>query len=332
MKIQSDNSSQFLKEFEEMVEILRAENYKIQPYSHEENGMVERANKEIRRHMRALTHENRTREEWDTEYLKVQAILNEKVSESTGLKPNEVVFVGKVDLHAGRLYPRPTVQQRRRMSEFMQDQINMQEYLIEEMERVQDETDTKHLESAEMSDTPVLQVGQYIVARYEGGPKTKQMTRWHGPYRIITVTKRLQGRVYSLYNAQTEKEKDDHEAYTKQYVCSDDFGDYDALRVSVLDDDMYIVEKVIEHRYALTGKLELLVQWYGSKEAEWTEFTKAMNNNIVILKYFRSHDLEQMIPIQSKRKLDEEDIRKKKRVRFGTYKEQIGTPTATTEI
>ena len=71
MKIQSDNSSQFLKEFEEMVEILRAENYKIQPYSHEENGMVERANKEIRRHMRALTHENRTREEWDTEYLKV---------------------------------------------------------------------------------------------------------------------------------------------------------------------------------------------------------------------------------------------------------------------
>jgi hypothetical protein len=36
-----------MKEFQEMVEILRSEDYKIQPYSHEENGMVERVNKEI---------------------------------------------------------------------------------------------------------------------------------------------------------------------------------------------------------------------------------------------------------------------------------------------
>jgi IS30 family transposase len=107
-RIQSDNSSQFMKEFEEMVTLLRTEDYKIQPYSHEENSLVERANKEIRRHLRVLTHEHRTREEWDVEYLKVQAILNEKVSESTGLKPNEIVFAGKVNLHAGRLFPRPS--------------------------------------------------------------------------------------------------------------------------------------------------------------------------------------------------------------------------------
>ena len=113
-KIQSDNSSQFIKEFEEMVSILRTENYKIQPYSHEENGMVERANKEIRRHLRTLTYENKTRSEWDIEYMKVQAILNERVSEATGLKPNDIVFVGKVDLHAGRLYPRPTTKGRQR--------------------------------------------------------------------------------------------------------------------------------------------------------------------------------------------------------------------------
>ena len=69
-KIQSDNSSQFKKEFEEMVSILLTENYKIQPYSHEENGTVERANKEIRRHLRALTYENKTRSEWDIEYMK----------------------------------------------------------------------------------------------------------------------------------------------------------------------------------------------------------------------------------------------------------------------
>ena len=44
----------------------------------------------------------------------IQAILNEQVSEATGLKPNDIVVVGKVDLHAGRLYPQPTTKGRQR--------------------------------------------------------------------------------------------------------------------------------------------------------------------------------------------------------------------------
>ena len=51
----------------------------------------------------------------------IQAILNERVSEATGLKPNDIVVVGKVDLHAGRLYPRPTAKERQQMSEFMKN-------------------------------------------------------------------------------------------------------------------------------------------------------------------------------------------------------------------
>jgi IS30 family transposase len=165
MHITSDNSTEFKKEFEEMVEILKAENYKIQAYSHEENSMVERANKEVRRHLRVLTYENRTRKTWDIEYLKVQAILNEKVSEATGLKPNEIVFAGKVNLHEGRIYPRPTEQQRQRMSDFMKEQIELQEHLIESMEEKQEQTDELHMKTA--SETIQLLVGTYIVCRHE---------------------------------------------------------------------------------------------------------------------------------------------------------------------
>ena len=86
--------------------------------------MVERANKEIRRHLRALTYENKTRSEWDKEYIKVQAILNGRTSEATGLGPNEIVFVGKVNLYEGRLYPRPTKAERQKMSDFMKKQSN----------------------------------------------------------------------------------------------------------------------------------------------------------------------------------------------------------------
>ena len=84
-----------------MLEILKTENYKVQAYSHQENGIAERVNREIRRHLKIAMHENKDRQNWDEYCLKVQAILNEKRSETTGLRPNEIVF-------AGRLYPRPT--------------------------------------------------------------------------------------------------------------------------------------------------------------------------------------------------------------------------------
>jgi Uri superfamily endonuclease len=127
------------------------------------------------------------------------------------------------------------------------------------MEKIQDETDRRHLESDTKLDTPVLQVDTYIVARYEDGPKSKQQSRWHGPYRIVRVNKRPQGTVYTVYNAKKESEKDYHEAYIKPYPTIEGFGDADALRLSVLDDDMYIVDKIIEHRYNSNKQLELHV-------------------------------------------------------------------------
>ena len=54
-EICSDNSTQFEMVFKEMLEILSIKDYKIQPYSHQENSIVERANKEVLRHLRNLS-------------------------------------------------------------------------------------------------------------------------------------------------------------------------------------------------------------------------------------------------------------------------------------
>jgi hypothetical protein len=64
-KITADNSTEFEKEFREAIEILQTENYKTHPYSHQENGIVERANKEVIRHMRNITYELRKQATWD---------------------------------------------------------------------------------------------------------------------------------------------------------------------------------------------------------------------------------------------------------------------------
>jgi hypothetical protein len=50
------------------------------------------------------------------------------------------------------------------------------------------------------NETIQLLDGTYVVARHEGGQKSKQQTRWHGPYRITQMNNRPQGTVSAYQN------------------------------------------------------------------------------------------------------------------------------------
>jgi hypothetical protein len=167
-KITTDNSSQFQKEFEEMLTILESENYKIHAYSHQENSIVERANKEVIRHLRNLVYECRELDDWDEQLLKVQAILNERRSEATGLKPNEILFVGQVNLFEGRIFPHPTPKQRQKMSSYMKEQLDLQERLMAFAEKSQEQVNEAHL--ANDNDTEIeYHISDYVVVKHESG-------------------------------------------------------------------------------------------------------------------------------------------------------------------
>ena len=84
VKITSDNATQFEAEFREMLDIFQVEDCKIHPYSHQDNGIVERANKEVIKHAHKIAYEVRNTENWDEDILKVQSIMNSKRSEATG--------------------------------------------------------------------------------------------------------------------------------------------------------------------------------------------------------------------------------------------------------
>jgi transposase InsO family protein len=54
-EIVSDNGSQYVAELiKELIKFLNIGHLPIQPYSHEENGIVERANKEVMKHIRNI--------------------------------------------------------------------------------------------------------------------------------------------------------------------------------------------------------------------------------------------------------------------------------------
>ena len=75
--IRSDNGTQFVNELhEEMYRLTGIEHIRTIPHSHEENGIVERVNREILRHVRSILFDRNIHNSWNMAIPIVQRILN----------------------------------------------------------------------------------------------------------------------------------------------------------------------------------------------------------------------------------------------------------------
>jgi transposase InsO family protein len=76
-EIRSDNGTQFCNEtVAELLTYAGVEHITTTPYSHEENGLVERANKEVLRHLRGIMFDENIHSDWGQALPIVQRILN----------------------------------------------------------------------------------------------------------------------------------------------------------------------------------------------------------------------------------------------------------------
>ena len=84
-QIKSDNGPSYAANIiAELVDLLGTEHVFTVPYSHEENAIVERANKKVMRHLRALVFDTKTIKSWSQNLPIVQRIMNTQVHESIG--------------------------------------------------------------------------------------------------------------------------------------------------------------------------------------------------------------------------------------------------------
>jgi hypothetical protein len=244
--------------------------------------------------------------------------MNEKVSEATGLTPNQIVFAGQVNLHEGRLYPQPTSKQRQSMSKYMLKQIEIQDKLMAMADKQQDIINAAHI--ANQADLELLHhTGEYIVVRHENGqPPTKLSVRWHGPYRIIEVTSRPQGTVYTCYCPKTGKVYDFHASIVQSHPARTDL---EATTSAILDDlDTFIIERIVGHEIVgETSKrtLNLNIKWHGYKDTEWSSLNISLKKNGAVQEYLKANSLEQF-GLKTVPNANGKDEPPKKRVRFSS--------------
>ena len=300
--ILTDNASQFMAQYEATLKVLGIKNEKIHPYSHEENAIVERANREIIRHLRNILHESKIHDEWEDHLPDVMRIKNATRVSSTGVAPAELVFGSAYRLEAGILYPHKIHDAiPMPMHEYLLKQYKIQQAVLEAAYKHQDDTDAKHMARTPAEPETEFDIDAYVLVQYENderAPPSKIHPKLKGPYQIIDITRRNpKGTIYTCRNLATQKLEDFHVKLLVPYYY--DSHRTDPAEAAMADSQMFEIETVLDHVFdskkQLKSMMRFKIKWVGYETPTWEPY-KTMSHVQKVHEYLRAKGFSKFIP------------------------------------
>ena len=270
-EVLSDQGSQFLSDIvQQLFELTSIRSIITTPNSKQENAIVERANREVMRHLRGIVYDERVLREWSLHLPFVQRIMNSMVHASTGLKPCQIVFgkdfsqelITAADGEESKISTiRVLKQVREGIDEGIEEEIEAvreeedEETWLKDMKQRQQkiiEVAREHLISRDMKhmmkapkEIDRIDIGELVLAEqgssFRRGPNDKLLPFLAGPYEVVEV----RGSEYILRNCITRRTKTIHLSNLTRYVLNQyhrtpaeaamrDFG------------DVFMVERIVE--------------------------------------------------------------------------------------
>ena len=166
----------------------------VMPYSHEKNSIVERANKEVNRHLRAIVFDRKIKENWSLTLPLVQRVMNTTVHSTIGVAPAQIIFGNAIDLDRHVLHePQATERENQTYSEYVIKLLNMQAEVIAKAQQTQEIVTQLHVANKlrTLRNTPEYNQNEYVLWEYpESGlardSRPDRLTpHYRGPYRVI---------------------------------------------------------------------------------------------------------------------------------------------------
>ncbi len=295
----SDNGTQFANGLiEQFLDVLETSNAKIQAYSKEENGLVERANKEVNRHLRTIVYNRKLKSKWATYLPLVQRIMNASVHSTIGVSPAQIVFGNAVRLDRN-LLPLATADHSTNAHEYLADLLNAQAEILQIAIRNQLETDRFHISERGGKEITEFPINSYVLVNYEGEnnkPPSKLHTFLRGPLRIVNRN----GPIYTLENLVKNKWEDFHVKLLHPFKF--DATSVDPQEVAQHDEDHFGIAEVRNHRFLSHQQnrrdLEFLVLFEGDKEPVWQPWSIDIGSNEKIHAYLDQNSMRRFIPVK----------------------------------
>jgi transposase InsO family protein len=298
--IKTDNGSQFVNEMvTDLITLLGTKHARTIAYSKEENGIVERANKEVMRHLRAFTFELNDHRDWSRYLPLVQRIMNASVHSSVGTSPANLMFGQSITLDEGILTPFETIDETITISDWTADMLAIQQKLLTIAAAQLYDHHSDHT-ADQPSRVTEFATDSYVLVSYPStginvrGTPTKLHTIKKGPFRVISHA----GDSYNLLNlALNTEEPAVHVSRLSPFHY--DTKRTDPTSIANRDYQLFEVESILHHQGDVKRKstLQFLVHWsgYSHNEDSWEPWSE-LRNNSVLHHYLRTKNLHSLIP------------------------------------
>jgi len=294
-QILSDQGPQFANNIiQEFTRLLGTEHVFTLAYSKQENSIVERVNKEVMRHLRAMVLHTNIHTQWSIHLPLIQRILNAEVRESLGVSPAQIVFGNAIVLDRGIILPHATPADKDiRLSEWTAHMLQAQAQLIQIARETQLIKDTDHMQLDDTRAVTQFDVNSYVLVQYENRPPSKLHTPLKGPLRVVNHI----GSRYTLQNLVTNKLEDYHVTQLRPF-------NYDPTTTNprmVANKDYQVedVDRILSHQGnpRRRNTLKFLVHWSGRPDSEdsYVDWS-TLRNTEALHTYLRAHGLRHMIP------------------------------------
>ena len=280
-EIQSDMGTQFINDIiDGLLKLLGVQKLDILAGIHELNGIVERRNKEINRHLRNILFERNIKPMWSDACPLVQRIINSQRMQPIGTSPAQIIFGNNATADTGVLLVAPTGQGPKRLSEWTAKMLKVQTDIIATAQRIQGKEFEEYFERFQGSVPTTFSVNSYVLAGYDDrSPPSKLHPKWRGPYRVVNQDKDEPNR-YTVQDLVTLKLYDFDVKNLKTFHESDAV---DPRTVAMAGSShLHDLEEIITHEGEITKPNQLKFQVrYADGDISWDSYGKLKGNQIL---------------------------------------------------
>ena len=301
-------------------------------HSHEQNAKVERANKEVKRHLIAYCQDNNIRTNWSRALPAVQYIINTTPNSSTGYTPFDILFGPAVNpnrlrLSSNKAKDTSNPNTKNKVS-WWDEQSELHEAILQKALELQADLDAQHLE--ERSDIQsAFEVGDYVLVSYpdtmytgKGKPPTKLMPIRKGPMKVVEISKDA----YTVLDIVSRRTNVVH--ISRLYPFFYDDTRIDPENIALRDSEEYVVESILDD--TIDQKIpkkqwQFRVRWKGYDEEEdtWNSWDSLKHVEAMHV-YLRKAGLQQYNPLSHQIPSD-----KKRKIRSEIHTENNESSTET---
>jgi hypothetical protein len=310
LELQSDQGSEYCNSvIEAFTHAMGVDHITTQARSKEANGLVERGNKEVLRHLRAIIYDRNVIADWSDNLPLVQRIMNSSVHDTIGVSPAQILFGNALELNRGVLHGHAdapsTDPDSPLLRQWMDKMLTNQAHVIRAAQQTQLRKEEVHLRSVDPAEVTSYADGEYVLVvktnhSMKAGPENKLSLPQAGPFRVD----HHEGSIYFLRNLVTGKLQSYHVKELRAFHY--DEAVVNPIEVANKDDQRFIVESIVDHRpkvkrasllARMRSRLQFLVKWqgYANSENTWESYHE-LRHDAALHEYLRSNKMKSLIP------------------------------------